>query len=388
MIAHNVTAVALARRRGSRITERHQGSGRVNQIAGCDVLDVDFSRVDSPANELWQDFLQFHPRASVFHTRGWLRALAETYDYRPRILATYGPGRVLRSALVFCEVDSWCTGRRWVSLPFTDHCDALVDSTSDTESLLLQLGEVIQCERLRYAELRPRTSASLLDAACRPTQYSELVLHTVPLHASLEQILRATHKECIQRKVRRANREGLTYSVGRDETKVLQFYQLMIRTRRRLGFPPQPLKWFQNLARCLGDNMAIHIAYQSNTPVAATLTLQFRKTLTYKYGCSDRRVANLGGTPFLFSKMFEYAKDRGLEEMDLGRSNADEPGLIAFKHRLGGVEERIQYFRLPGSGESKTSSNPWLRKLLKAGCSLAPDSLLVGAGNLLYRHIG
>ena len=360
----------------------------MNQIAGCDVLDVDFSRVNAASTVLWEEFLQFHPRASVFHTPGWLRALAETYDYRPRILATYGPGRTLRSALVFCDVVSWCTGRRWVSLPFTDHCDALVDSTSDTEGLLLQLAEVVQREGLRYAELRPRTSASLLDAACRPTQYSELVLHTVPLRASLEEILRATHKECIRRKVKRANREGLTYAVGRDETKILHFYQLMILTRRRLGFPPQPLKWFQNLARCLGENMAIHLAYQSNTPVAATLTLQFRKTLTYKYGCSDRHVANLGGTPFLFAKMFEYAKDRGLEEMDLGRSNADEPGLITFKDRLGGVQERIEYFRLPGSDESKTNSRPWVKKLLKAGCSLAPDSLLVGAGNLFYRHIG
>jgi len=360
----------------------------VDQTAGRDVLDVGFSQVNAPADGPWEEFLQFHPRASVFHTRGWQRTLAETYGYQPRILATYGPGRVLRSALVFSQVESWCTGRRLVSLPFTDHCDALVDSPADAESLLDQLGEIIQREQLRYAELRPRTTASLLGAASRLAPHSKLILHTVSLRASMEEILHATHKECIRRKIRRAEKEGLNYSVGRDETKVLHFYQLMIRTRRRHGFPPQPLKWFQNLVRCMGDNLAIHVAYKSNVPVAATLTLQFRQALVYKYGCSDKRVANLGGTPFLFSKMFEYAKDRGLEEMDLGRSDLDEPGLITFKNRLGGVQEQVEYFRLPASREKQESGAPWLRELVKVGCGYAPDSLLVGAGKLLYRHLG
>jgi hypothetical protein len=352
------------------------------------ILNVDCSQADVLADGRWEEFLQFHPRASVFHTRGWLRALAETYGYQPRILATYGPGHALRGALVFCEVDSWCTGRRLVSLPFSDHCDALLDSPADAEILLVQLPEIVKRERLRYVELRPRATASLLDSGCRLTPYCDFVLHAVPLRAPLEQIFRVTHKECIQRKVRRAEREDLTYSVGRGETLIRDFYKLMVRTRRRHGVPPQPLKWFQNLARYMGESLAIHLAYQSGAPVAATLTLQFRQTLTYKYGCSDERVTNLGGHPFLFAKMFEYAKDRGMEEVDLGRSDLDEPGLITFKDRLGGVQERIEYFRISASVKRKMSSIPWLRKLVKVGCGCAPDSLLVGAGNLLYRHFG
>jgi CelD/BcsL family acetyltransferase involved in cellulose biosynthesis len=351
-------------------------------------IDIGCSHAEALAGDGWEEFLQLHPCATVFHTRGWLQALERTYGYRPRILTIDRPGGGLRSALVFCEVDSWCTGHRLVSLPFSDHCEALIDSPADAESLLLQLDETAKREQLRYVELRPRKTASLLDAGCRLTPYCDFVLHTVSLRGPLEQIFRDTHKECIQRKVRRAEREELAYSVGRDETLIHHFYKLMVRTRRRHGLPPQPLKWFQNLVRCMGESMAIHLAYQSGTPVAATLSLQFRQTLTYKYGCSDERVTNLGGHPFLFAKMFEYAKDRGMEEVDLGRSDLDEPGLIAFKDRLGGVQERIEYFRVSASGKKKTSSAPWLRKLVKVGCGCAPDFLLRGAGNLLYRHFG
>jgi hypothetical protein len=30
--------------------------------------------------------------------------------------------------LVFCRVRSWLTGRRSISLPFSDHCEPLVES--------------------------------------------------------------------------------------------------------------------------------------------------------------------------------------------------------------------------------------------------------------------
>lgn len=344
--------------------------------------------IDPLHDPRWDELVEHYSHASVFHTSGWLRALEQTYGYRPRILATHGFGRALQSALAFCEVSSWCTGRRLVSLPFSDHCEALLDSPTDAEILVGHLGEMRKRQRLRYIELRPRTSASLFDVDRKLTPYCDFVLHTVSLRAPLHEIFRNTHKECIQRKVRRAEKEALAYAVGREEILICQFYQLMIRTRRRHCLPPQPMKWFQNLVRCMGEKLAIHVAYQSGTPVAATLTLEFRKTLTYKYGCSDERFTKLGGNPFLFWKMFEYAKDRGMEEMDLGRSDRGEPGLITFKDRLGGVQEPLEYFCMSANGERNSLPAPWLKKIAKAGCGRAPDWLLVKAGDILYRHLG
>ena len=36
--------------------------------------------IDPTTDERWDDFLQSHPEASIFHTRGWLEALRRTYD--------------------------------------------------------------------------------------------------------------------------------------------------------------------------------------------------------------------------------------------------------------------------------------------------------------------
>src|SRR5271154_2890210 len=68
----------------------------------------------------WDEFLERHPRASVFHTTGWLKALRQTYGYEPIAYTTSPPGSDLRNAMIFCRVQSWLTGPRLVSLPFSD----------------------------------------------------------------------------------------------------------------------------------------------------------------------------------------------------------------------------------------------------------------------------
>ena len=44
--------------------------------------------IDPPCDPRWPEFLQNNPRASVFHTPGWLRALKRTYGYEPIVYTT------------------------------------------------------------------------------------------------------------------------------------------------------------------------------------------------------------------------------------------------------------------------------------------------------------
>ena len=82
--------------------------------------------LDPLTDSRWDDLLDRHPRASVFHSRGWLEALKRTYGYEPIVLTTTGQGP-LANGLVLCRVRTWLS-RRLVSLPFSDHCDPLVDA--------------------------------------------------------------------------------------------------------------------------------------------------------------------------------------------------------------------------------------------------------------------
>ncbi len=212
-------------------------------------------------------------------------------------------------------------------------------------------------------------------------------LHKLDLHPSLIELLQHAHKDSTQRKIRRAEREGLVSEEGRSEKLLEQFYGLLIQTRRRHHLPPQPRQWFSNLIDCVGSALTVRVASRQGQPVASILTLRFRNTLTYKYGGSDARFHNLGGMHLCLWRAIEEAKSLGLKEFDLGRSDSDDHGLILFKDRWGADRTTLQYFRCwLGSRRGMQVRG----RALKANRAVAcfPDGLLSTAGRLLYRHLG
>src|ERR1041385_3248588 len=134
----------------------------------------------------WEEFVQRHPRASVFHATGWLWALHRTYGYEPLVYTTARPGATLTNGIVFCRISSWLTGRRMVSLPFADHCELLVESCEERKELFDSLQQALDQERLQYIEMRPLS----MDLSAEPLlQTSNLYcFHTLDLRPSLESL--------------------------------------------------------------------------------------------------------------------------------------------------------------------------------------------------------
>src|SRR5271169_505666 len=102
-------------------------------------LPMQVHQIDPTKDARWAEFVEGHSRASVFHTVGWLKALQCTYGYEPIAFTTSSPTHDLKNGLVFCRINSWLTGRRLVSLPFSDHCEPLYDSAEDMKVLILYL---------------------------------------------------------------------------------------------------------------------------------------------------------------------------------------------------------------------------------------------------------
>jgi GNAT acetyltransferase-like protein len=333
----------------------------------------------------WPEFLEGHSSASVFHSRGWLDALHRTYGYEPVAYTTAPPGRELTNGLVFCRIDSWLTGRRLVSLPFSDHNEPLVDGEEDLRYLLGVLKQDLARENWKYIEIRPLRE--LVGRLACFEQSSVFYWHRLDLRPPIEILFRSFHKDSTQRKIRRAEREALTYDAGRSEVLLRAFYQLLLLTCRRKRLPPQPIAWFRHLIDALGDSLKIHVASKDGRPVASILTLSFKRTLVFKYGCSDPRFNRLGGTHFLLWKAIQQAKQAGLDEFDLGRSDLDTPGLVTFKDRWGTSRSVITYFRCSRSPTSSPGRALPMR-IAKHFFAHIPDKLLISAGEKLYRHMG
>jgi hypothetical protein len=344
--------------------------------------------IDPLQDRRWSAFLKEHPAASVFHTSAWLDALRRTYRYEPVVLTTCAPGRKLTNGLAFCRINSWFTGRRLVSLPFSDHCQPLVTSSEELECLLWSLQRNPKREGWRYIEVRPIDPLEpVLEMPRGFVKDKVFYFHRLDLRPALDELFRSLHKNCVQRKIRRAEREALTYEEGRSDSLLAKFYQLLLITRRRHQLPTQPFVWFRTLVDCLGDVIKIRVASKDGRPVASIITLFYKNSLVYKYGCSDARFNNLGGMFFLFWRTIQEAKELGARELDLGRSDTDNPGLVTFKDRFGAKQSTLIYYRCPGY-PFESSADCWQRQIAKRLFERLPACVLNSVGQLLYRHMG
>ena len=161
-----------------------------------------------------------------------------------------------------------------------------------------------------------------------------------------------------------------------SERLLSSFYRLLRMTRRRHRLPPQPLAWFRNLLANLGDSVSIHVASKNSEPIAsiADAVVQEDHLLQVRrFGC-DASSPGRHAVPVLAGDSGRAA--RGFEELDLGRSDFDQPGLIAFKDHLGASQSTLTYYRYPLGGERASGELDVARRRddvrLPARCGAGP----------------
>lgn len=350
---------------------------------GPDLLAEQVYELDPLSDGRWETFVNGHPKSSVFHSRAWLRALKMCYGYTPVVFTTCSREYALSNGLVFCRVNSWLTGNRLVSVPFADHCELLSSDSAELDRLVVHTRE--RCVRMgKYIEIRPLSyHPTANDRFCASATYR---MHCLMLDRSKEELFKRLHKTSLQQRIRKAEREALTCEEGNSEGMLAQFYKLLLGTRRRHCLPPQPLSWFRALIRTFGDNLKIRVASKDGVAIASIITLSHKHSMVYKYGCSDARFHNLGGMALILWRAIQEAADLGMRELDMGRSDCDNMGLISFKERFGAVGKPLMYWAYPGNKNGVLDIGD--KSLVRSLARVSPDCALKMVGALLYRHIG
>jgi CelD/BcsL family acetyltransferase involved in cellulose biosynthesis len=293
--------------------------------------------------------------------------------------------------VVFCQVESWLTGRRLVSLPFSDHCEPLVDNSQNWAPLLATLKETLTREQWQYFELRPREDrfAAITSLHRETVPYT---LHVLDLEPALGILFRNCHKNSTQRKILRSEREGLRYCEGTSEDLLDAFYRLHTITRQRHRRPPQPRNWFVQLIAKFGDALKIRVARKDDRAVAAVVTIRYKDTMVYKYGGSDPDFNHMGSMHLLLWGAIQEAKAAGLRYFDFGRTDIGQHGLITFKKRWGTEQSELIYSRYGLSDKVshmfESSNRSWKSQVAKYALAHLPPRALAALGQALYRHVG
>jgi len=337
-------------------------------------------RIDDPR---WTEFVAACPDATPFHNPAWTTLLSECYRYPTFALGVAeADGRLAAGAPVIA-VERPLGGRRWVSLPFTDYCPVL--SRPGEADAVIGLTASLTGER----EARALSAIDVhADLPTVPGLHRSLhgVRHTLSLSADPGEVfgkLKSMHR----RNVKRAQRSGLEIDFGRSVKDMDMFYRLHLQTRRRLGVPIQPRRFFNLLtSRLLTNGMGFVLSARlRETPVAAAVFLHWNGALIYKYGASDPRFWGLRPNNQLFWAAIQWGCEQGFRTFDWGRSDTEDLGLRAFKSGWGATEEPLTYASIgtPRSGAARGKVQSRLSSIVRH----SPPWVCQVLGEVLYRYV-
>ena len=332
--------------------------------------------------EEWHQFASGFDNRHVFHHKGWIQTLQETYHFPLRIFGVkMGDSENLVTALPFMQVFNIKGKRKWICLPFTDFFPVL----GDIEQAAWLVKNLHQTHQLK-GEIEVRFELP----QDKTFHYSiHQVWHSVNLRIDPEML----HQQ-IARNHRKALRQGKHRGVKVEFPTSIQameeYFDLQLRTRHAKGLPTQPWKFFMNLQKYLidgGANGCIVLAKNKFTVIGGKVMLYWGKTLTGKYSASNYAFLSFRPNQMVYWKSILWAIDHGFQVYDLGKTTTDNDGLCRFKRGWTAIEEPLRYTYL-GVDRDVEISEPTESGLVGLMSSLiARSPLLVSRliGKLFYR---
>lgn len=338
----------------------------------------------NPLNfEGWNDLILATPGYSFFHSANWAQVLIETYGYSPCYYALLRENK-LAVLLPLMQINSRITGKRAVCLPFSDYCFPIINGSIDHRKFLQQVITEGKKAHWKYIEIR---GEELSPQGILPS--SVYYRHTLPLAAGEEQIysrLRSNYRS----KLRKAENNGVKVNIYRSPEALEEYYRLHCKTRKRHGFPPQPLRFFRKInEHIVSQNLGfMALASLKSRTIAGAVYFQFGNQAIYKFGASDPDYQHLFANYLIMWKAIRWAFQNEYREFCFGKTDVGQDGLIQFKDGWGADKQQLKYYRynlktgrfLQDQQTSNGRGYFIFRKM--------PIPILKMAGNLLYRHIG
>jgi len=366
---------------GSELILEQVGNGV--QLAGAEAPRA-VCRLASPLADPGWDARVTAIGGSFFHSRAWAQVLAGTYGHQP-FYCVQQAGDTVVGVLPLMELNSPFLGRRGISLPFTDSCGALFQGPVAGPEDLCNFARSQALERgWRYLEFR-----GPVHGWRNPVPSIQFLEHVLPLADGADRLM-AGLNPAVRRAIRKSSRAGLTVSFGTSDQAMSDYYRLHALTRKRHGLPPQPERFFQNIARYVfaAGNGFVASAILGGRTVAAAVFFFFGTEAVYKFGASDLAFQSSRPNNLVMWEAIKWFASHGFERLHLGRTSMNNHGLAQFKRGFGAIEDRLNYFRYSLREEK------WITSIDRAADSLAnsvfrrlPLPVLRLAGRILYPHV-
>jgi hypothetical protein len=331
----------------------------------------------------WDELLLSTPGYSFFHSSTWARVLFESYGFTPLYFIVIENGK-LRALVPLMEVKSLLTGKRGVSLPFTDYCEPIVDNGLPFQELLYRIFTCGKQKGWKYLELRG--GQHLLTDTQASANY---LRHTLDLMNSPDDIFR-TFRKGTKSAIKKAEKEDIEIRISSSEDSIIEFYRLNCITRKFHGLPPQPQSFFRATYRHIlkrGLGIVILASYRG-TDIAGSVFFHFGDKAVYKYGASRREFQDLRANNLIIWNSINHYLEKGCTHFCFGRTEPENEGLRVFKNGWGTQEHIMNYYKYDLEQARFIPDQQRVSKFQNMLFGKMPIPLLKVVGRIAYKHVG
>ncbi len=284
----------------------------------------------------------------------------------------------------FMEVNSPLTGKRGVSLPFTDYCEPIVSNNDEFAELFNHIANYGKKNGWKFMEMRG--GQKFFDHH-EPSEYHWG--HTLDLTQGIKKIF-SNLRDSTRRSIKKAEKEEVTVEITNSLNAINEFYRLNSLTRRVHGLPPQPYYFFKTVYEEIISKQEgfISIAKYGGTAIAGNVYFHHGKNVIFKYGASDKIYHHLRPNNLVMWESIKWCCEKGHKTLCFGKTEPDNDGLRQFKTGWGAEEYIIKYYKYDFRNNSFVKTPPQVSTFQHKFFNSLPIFVLNALGTLLYKHMG
>ncbi len=292
----------------------------------------------------WREYLEKHPKATLFHTLGWREAVVKTFQHQPHYLYAHEEGDIV-GVLPLFQIKSRLWGHSLVSVPFGVYGGICADNEPAERELFkaaVTLGKKLGTGHIELKETIPLEN---IDGLVTKDLYVTFDLELFPDHDIIWKGMRKRNRNILRKGLKSGlelyKRPGSWSSVDMREMET--FYNLFARTQTALGTPVLPWKWFLNLAGAFPEQLALFSTSYKGNIVNSLLVLRYKDTLLPYYIGYDPEYLRFAPNNYILWEAIQFGCIQGFKHFDLGRSRQGT-GSYSFKVHWG-IEPRQLYYQ-------------------------------------------
>jgi len=338
----------------------------------------------------WNSFSNDHKFSCLYHSEKWRDVIQTSYRISNYYLIAYenrktiienglyinakniendGDDKKIVGTFPLIHISSWLFGKNLVSIPYFDLGGIL--ATDKFSEIALLKKSILLAEELGVTQIEFRQNHHLLSfgdfingqAEWKLSISTNKVRMILDISDNSEFLLKSFNSK-LRSQIRKPIKEGLIAKIGGVEL-IDDFYNVFAENMRDLGSPVHSKKFIAETLKAFPNTANVFIVYSDRKPLAGSVTIGFKDTLSNPWASSLRRYSHLAPNMLLYWSMLEFACQSGYRRFDFGRSTPGE-GTYKFKEQWGAKHEPLYWYRLSKNSDQGLVEQPEKDKMSKA----------------------